>query len=130
MAEGGPGKLLPSGRTEVGSRGWRPRDARAPRRHASAGRSLWAVVSCSATLDAARECRKPFTVLLAFRAHTAAGGRGQGMDRCPVQMGKTKARSGGEIRLETLSEVVAVGVLFLQCSALSSGPLCLRKELR
>ena len=78
-----------------------------------------------------RQCRKLFTVLFAFGAHTAAGGRGQGMDRCSlVKMGKTKARSGGEIRLETLSEVVAVGVLFLQCSALSSGPLCLRKELR
>lgn len=35
VAEGGPGRLLPSGRTEVGSRGWRPRDARAPRRPAS-----------------------------------------------------------------------------------------------
>ena len=35
--------------------------------------------------------------------------RGQGMDRCSlVKMGKTKARSGGEIRLETLSEVVAL----------------------
>lgn len=58
-----------------------------------------------------RQCRKPFTGLFAFGAHTAAGGRGQGMDHCSlVQMGKTEARSGDEIRLETLSEVVAVGL--------------------
>ena len=53
------------------------------------------------------------------------------MDRCSlVQMGKTKARSGDEICLETLSEVLPGLRSFLQRSALSSGaPLPhLRKE--
>ena len=58
------------------------------------------------------------------------------MDRCSlVQMGKTKARSGDEICLETLSEVLPVGLRSYSSSAapFPPGPLwltCERKELR